>query len=105
MASLGCEILADPLQIAPGGGDVSLELIQSILQRESVTAAALQLIANAPRLVLELRQRFSQGARLALESFNGIRFRHAVLPEAGSKAISLKPRVASEVKSAKLKTR
>lgn len=61
---------SNPFQILLGCGDVLLQLIEPILQKKAATSAALQLIANAARLVLEFRQRIRQGARLILESLN-----------------------------------
>ncbi len=61
---------SNPFQILLRCGDVLSQLIEPILQNEAATSAALQLIANAARLVLEFRQRFRQGARLILESLN-----------------------------------
>ena len=66
------ELFSHGFQIAAGGSDVSLELIQSFLENEPATAPALQLVANPPDLMLELCQRLRQCALLAFESCDGV---------------------------------
>lgn len=70
------ELVTHGFQIATSGSDVSLELIQSLLENEPATTPALQLVANPPGLVLELCQRLRQCALLAFESCDGVLVSH-----------------------------
>lgn len=70
------ELVTHGFQIATDGSDVSLELIQSLLENEPATTPALQLVSNPPGLMLEFRQRLRQCALLAFQSRDDVLVSH-----------------------------